>query len=395
MTVDTLYLLVSEAIQRADTLEELGAPGAAAAHLDVSLLEERIAAGLPASNPEGALARRGAVRAAGAANDWRRARELAERFMADADAGAELREQLASLLADDLDPPNLPVPQQQSQTKIEARVGSERVRRRAITRGPIGPTVAVSRDDIHGTPGRARLRCLPQDAAAGLDVLRKARIRRERPGSAEHRYLDDLISQPWGHEHRVYDDALLDVWVQTLAAATSTSMHCHPRKDTFLLCLEGRGEVITGAGRVISFVSGGALHIEQGAAHRLAASTDMIVVEIETPRDKFDLVRLAEDSRRAGPSYEGANAVTRHLDPLEPVADGPPQARLRRLAAGTRHRFSLVQGSDLQLLRRVMFAISLDLLGILRRDIAILDAATLDAAIADQLYLTIHGTRND
>ncbi len=187
---------------RADTLEELGAPGAAAAHLDVSLLEERIAAGLPASDPEGALARRGAVRAAGAANDWRRARDLAERFIADADADAELREQLASLLAEDLDLTDLPVRRQQSLTKMEERGASEHIGRRAITRGP---TVALSRDDIHGTPGRVRLRCLPQDAAAGLDVLGHARVRRERPGSAAHRYLDDLIRKPWGFEHRVYD----------------------------------------------------------------------------------------------------------------------------------------------------------------------------------------------
>lgn len=153
--------------------------------------------------------------------------------------------------------------------------------------------------------------------------------------------------------------------------------------------------MITGSGRVIPFVSGGALHIEQGAAHRLVASTDMIVVEIETPRDKFDLVRLADDKPRST-SYDGAEHVTPLLDPLEPVGGGPPRARLRRPAAGARHRFSLVRGNALQQLRpEVEFAISLEALGILRRDIVILDPATLDAAIADQLYLTIHRARDD
>lgn len=83
MTTELLYPLVSEAIRRAETLADLRAPGARSAFLDVSLLEERIAESLPASDPEGALARRGAVRAAVSAEEHERARELARRFLAE------------------------------------------------------------------------------------------------------------------------------------------------------------------------------------------------------------------------------------------------------------------------------------------------------------------------
>ena len=62
--IELLYPLITEAIRRAETLEDLRAPGAHSAYLDVSLLEERITEFLPACDPEGALARRGAVRAA-------------------------------------------------------------------------------------------------------------------------------------------------------------------------------------------------------------------------------------------------------------------------------------------------------------------------------------------
>lgn len=96
----TLYLLVSEAIRRADVLDDLGAPGATEAHLDVSLLEEAIAALVSASEPEGALARRGAVRAAVRAGDLRRAETLASRFGADLDASQELSDQLEEILHD-------------------------------------------------------------------------------------------------------------------------------------------------------------------------------------------------------------------------------------------------------------------------------------------------------
>lgn len=90
MTVEDLYPLVSEAILRAETLEDLQAPGARAAYQDVSLLEEKVADALPVADPEGALARRGAVRAALTARDFARARQLAERFLAEAGNDAEL-----------------------------------------------------------------------------------------------------------------------------------------------------------------------------------------------------------------------------------------------------------------------------------------------------------------
>jgi hypothetical protein len=97
MDIEHLYPLVTEAIRRAEALEDLGAPGARSAHLDVSLLEEKIAAVLPASDPEGALARRGAVRAAVAAREVARARQLCERFLAEAGADPELRAELREL----------------------------------------------------------------------------------------------------------------------------------------------------------------------------------------------------------------------------------------------------------------------------------------------------------
>ena len=98
MSIEILYPLITEAIQRAETLEDLGAPGAQAAHLDVSLLEERIAGLLPASDPEGALARRGAVRAALAGRDLSRAKQLADRFLVEAECEAGLRAELLQLL---------------------------------------------------------------------------------------------------------------------------------------------------------------------------------------------------------------------------------------------------------------------------------------------------------
>lgn len=91
MNLDDLYMLVTEAILRSDTLADLGAPGAAAAYLDVSRLEEEIAKLLAVSDPEGALARRGAVRAALKGGDHVRARSLTDRYLAEPDVTQDLR----------------------------------------------------------------------------------------------------------------------------------------------------------------------------------------------------------------------------------------------------------------------------------------------------------------
>lgn len=98
MSIELLYPLITEAIRRAETLEDLRAPGARSAYLDVSLLEERIADLLPASNPEGALARRGAVRAALAAKDFVRAQQLYKRFLAEPGSNSESKEELLRLI---------------------------------------------------------------------------------------------------------------------------------------------------------------------------------------------------------------------------------------------------------------------------------------------------------
>jgi hypothetical protein len=98
MNLDELYLLVTDAILRAEALDDLNAPGATNAFLDVSLLEERIARDLTASRPEGAIARRGAVRAAVAAGSLRRAELLVGDFSRESDSSEALRWDLSELI---------------------------------------------------------------------------------------------------------------------------------------------------------------------------------------------------------------------------------------------------------------------------------------------------------
>ncbi len=97
MDITTLYPLVTEAIRRAEALEDISAPEARPAFLEVSRLEERIADLLPLADYEGVVARRGAVRAAINAHEFGRAQELATRFEAEDGIDDVLAADLAAL----------------------------------------------------------------------------------------------------------------------------------------------------------------------------------------------------------------------------------------------------------------------------------------------------------
>ena len=100
METDTLNTLVSAAIWRAEQLEAHGI-NAGQAWVEVSSLEGALAKALPISEPEGRIARRGAVRAALKARDYGRADMLAEGYMAEEVAPESLKASLLEMLEED------------------------------------------------------------------------------------------------------------------------------------------------------------------------------------------------------------------------------------------------------------------------------------------------------
>jgi hypothetical protein len=97
MELDVLYPKISEAIRKAESLEDAGDAGVYQAYLEVSELEDMIAGLIPLSEPEGALARRGALRAALVAGDLQRARELRGRYEAEEGVTTGFRRELAEV----------------------------------------------------------------------------------------------------------------------------------------------------------------------------------------------------------------------------------------------------------------------------------------------------------
>ena len=101
LSTESLHSLVTAAIWRAERLEEHGVGSAPSAWAEVSSLEEKLAAILPVSQPEGRIARRGAVRAALKARDYSRAEALAERYLVEEDAPKSLGTAIRRILEED------------------------------------------------------------------------------------------------------------------------------------------------------------------------------------------------------------------------------------------------------------------------------------------------------
>lgn len=98
MTLDELYERVTGAIVRAERIVEADSLAHRRAYLEVSELEDQIAKILPAGDPEGAVARRGAVRAAVTAGDILRAETLVSEYLDRGDVPDQLEHELDELI---------------------------------------------------------------------------------------------------------------------------------------------------------------------------------------------------------------------------------------------------------------------------------------------------------
>jgi CRP-like cAMP-binding protein/mannose-6-phosphate isomerase-like protein (cupin superfamily) len=158
---------------------------------------------------------------------------------------------------------------------------------------------------------------------------------------AEDVFLDELIPKPWGREYRIYADNFYDVWKLELGPGKGTSLHYHPRKDTVLMCLGGHGRIRL-ADAEIDVVPGKHIFIGRGVSHCTTniGEDELELVEVEHPRNKFDLVRVQDSYGRASQPYESMAAAAQNLPDLVPY-DGIPGAKYRPTDFYGRCRFTI------------------------------------------------------
>lgn len=122
------------------------------------------------------------------------------------------------------------------------------------------------------------------------------------------RYENNIVKKPWGYEYLAYENDECALWFLHINKDQRTSMHCHPNKTTGLTLLDGEA--------VVSFLNDdnplkpiSKIMIRKGLFHSTMAISDAgaDVFEIETPVDKYDLVRLKDSYGREGKPYEDSS----------------------------------------------------------------------------------------
>lgn len=135
-----------------------------------------------------------------------------------------------------------------------------------------------------------------------------------KPDIAVHppHYRDCVLIKPWGVEWELFDDKKHAVWILNIRPNRSTSLHCHQHKAVCLIPLVGEFTLIT-LGEQTSIKTGESVSLLPKVFHCLwnSGQTDVILMEIETPSIKLDLIRAEDAYGRAKTAYEGENYIVR------------------------------------------------------------------------------------
>lgn len=108
-----------------------------------------------------------------------------------------------------------------------------------------------------------------------------------------------LIHKPWGCEYCVFDNVKAAAWILHISRGHMTSLHCHPKKKTVLVCLQGSVSVAVN-GHKETYGPLKPIEIPAGAWHQTIAHLDSIVMELEEPSDKSDIIRKEDAYGRVG-----------------------------------------------------------------------------------------------
>ena len=122
-------------------------------------------------------------------------------------------------------------------------------------------------------------------------------------------YESNIVKKPWGYEYLVYENDDVGVWFLNINKDQKTSLHCHPKKTTGLIVLDGIAEitclpsVIPDGKKIVKGL--GKTTLRRGLFHSTKALSDpLLLLEVETPKDKHDLVRLSDNYGREFENYE-------------------------------------------------------------------------------------------
>tara|TARA_B100000989_G_scaffold298957_1_gene291394 strand:+ start:21276 stop:21950 length:675 start_codon:yes stop_codon:yes gene_type:complete len=132
------------------------------------------------------------------------------------------------------------------------------------------------------------------------------------------------VIKPWGSEYTIFKNSVSSTKLLRINKNKGTSLHCHPIKKTGFILIKGSVEVDLGFYNKKKLKSLSRLMIRPGLFHSTKNFEDetAIILEVETPIDKDDLVRFKDDYGRENKPYEDENFMEK-LSKKDPVFEEP------------------------------------------------------------------------
>lgn len=124
-----------------------------------------------------------------------------------------------------------------------------------------------------------------------------------------------VVQKPWGSERLLYSNTQIELWHLHIDYNQRTSFHCHPIKKTGLVVLGGQA-AIRFMNDSITLLSLGKVMLRPGLFHQTTCLSvgGLDLLEIETPPDKSDLVRLDDPYGRVSEAYESSQSYIKTED---------------------------------------------------------------------------------
>ena len=141
-----------------------------------------------------------------------------------------------------------------------------------------------------------------------------------------------IVKKPWGYEYLVFENEFVAIWMLHIVRKRKTSMHSHPKKKTSLILLAGNATCshLEGEEKINSMDG---IVIDEGVFHLTEASSELPidpqsengiwVMEIESPPNKADLIRMKDEYGRSGKAYEGTENMV--FDPSNCIKFQEPE----------------------------------------------------------------------
>ena len=123
-------------------------------------------------------------------------------------------------------------------------------------------------------------------------------------------YDNKVVFKPWGYEYTIYRNLNhLSVTLLKIDYNKTTSLHCHPKKKTGFILINGKALIQLGLWKSSSqyYSAPSKLMIRTGLFHSTKAisKNGVFALEFETPVNKNDLVRFKDDYGRESEPHEG------------------------------------------------------------------------------------------